>query len=159
MICTLSTIFGLTASVAHAADPSVPATSATSATSAKAAVEKALTQPLAEREAERSRFSRAAIPARQRTVRIVDPSAHLDLRGAEFIAFTIDEQRGRQHVLSKDALTGCVYPKSGAVFVKRGDAHYPAGLLLGKTSKKAGAHVCVEAKIEVAQGGQPGLTR
>jgi hypothetical protein len=148
VICTLSAIFGLMASVAHASDP---------ADSAKTTVEKALTHPLAHREATQSRFSRVAIPARTRTVRIVDSSAHRDSRGWEFFAFSIDEERGRQHVLSKDALTGCVYPKSGEVFVKRGDSHYPAALLLGKTSKKPEAQVCVEAKVEVAQGGQHGL--
>jgi hypothetical protein len=135
--------------VAHASDP---------AASAKTTVEKALIQPLAQREANQSRLSRAAIPARTRTVRIVDASAHRDARGAEFVAFSIDEQRGLQHVLSKDALTGCVYPKSGEVFVKRGDSHYPAGLLLGKTSKKTEAQVCVEAKVEVAQAAQHGVT-
>ena len=149
VICALSAILGLTASVAHASDL---------AASAKTTVERVLTQPLAQREATQSRFSRAAIPARTRTVRIVDASAHRDSRGSEFIAFSIDEQRGRQHVLSKDALTGCVYPKSGEVFVKRGASHYPAWLLLGKTSKKAEAHVCVEAKVEVAQAAQHGLT-
>jgi hypothetical protein len=146
VICAL--FFGLTASVAHASDP---------AASAKTTVEKALTLPLAEREANRSRFSRVAIPARTRTVRIVDASAQRDSRGSEFFAFSIDEQRGWQKVLSRDGLTGCVYPKSGEVFVKRGDSHYPAGLLLGKTSKKAEPHVCVEVNVEVAQGGQDDL--
>ena len=149
MICALSALLGLTASVAYASDP---------AASAKATVERELTQPLAEREATRSRFSRVAIAARAQTVRIVDASARRDSRGADFFAFSIDERRGWQHVLSRDAFTGCVYPKSGEVFVKRGDSYYPAGLLLGKTSKKADAHVCVEAKVEVAQDGH-GLTR
>jgi len=147
--CALSAIFGLTASVALASDP---------VASAKTTVERALTQPLAQREATQSRFSRAAIPARTRSVRMTDTSARRDLRGSEFFAFSIDERRGWQQVLSKDALTGCVYPKSGEVFIKRGDSHYPAGLLLGKTSRKAEAQVCVEAKVEVAQGGQRGLT-
>jgi hypothetical protein len=149
VICALSAIFGLTASVAHASDP---------AASAKRTVEEALTQPLAEREAPHPLLSRTTIPARTRTVRIVDASARRDPRGSEFFAFSIDERRGWQQVLSKDALTGCVYPKSGEVFVKRGDAHYPAAMLLGKTAKKAEAHVCVEAKVEVAQVGQHGLT-
>jgi hypothetical protein len=145
----MSAIFGLTASVVHASDP---------ADAARTTVEKTLTQPLGQREAMHSRFSRAAIPARTRTVRVVDASARRDLRGAEFFAFSIDERRGWQGVVSRDALTGCVYPKSGEVFVKRGDAHYPAGLLLGQTSTKAEAHVCAEVKVEVAQGGRPGPT-
>jgi hypothetical protein len=125
--------------------------------SAQNTVEKALTEPLARQEAEQSRFSRAAIPPRSRTVRITDESPHRDVEGRVFLVFSIDERRGRRHVLAKDALTGCVYPKSGEVFVKRGDSHYPARLLLGKTSKKAAAHVCVDVKPEVAQGGPPGL--
>jgi len=79
-----------------------------------------------------------------RTVRILDERARRDLRGAEFFAFSIDERRGIQKVVAQDAITGCVYPGSGDVFVKRGDSHYPVGLLLGQTSKKAEAHVCVE---------------
>ena len=135
-------IFGLTASVAHASDPE---------TSARTTVEKALTQPLAQQEAKRSRYSRAAIAPRVRTVRVLDQRAHRDLRGAEFFAFSIDERRGLRAALQKDAVTGCVYPRSGEVFVARGDSHYPAGLLLGKTSTKADAHVCVESNVQVAQ--------
>jgi hypothetical protein len=125
--------------VANASDP--PA-------SAKTTVERALTEPLGRRETTRSRFSRAAIPARTRTVRILDESPHRDVRGSEFFAFSIDERRGWQQVLAKDALTGCVYPKSGDVFVKRGGSHYPVGLLLGRTSKKAEAHVCVALRAQ-----------
>jgi hypothetical protein len=121
--------------VANASDPP---------TSAKTAVERALTQPLARQEARRSRLTRAEIPARARTVRILDASARRDLRGSEFFAFTIDERRGWQKVLTENAITGCVYPSSGDVFIKRRDSYYPAGLLLGQTSKKADAHVCVE---------------
>jgi hypothetical protein len=144
VICALSAIFGLTASVARASDP---------AASARTTVEKVLTEPLAQREARQARFSRAAIAPRTRVARILDERAHRDLRGAEFFAFTIDERRGLRGALTRDAVKGCVYPTSGEVFVVRGDSHYPAGLLLGKTSKKAEAHVCVEAKITVAQGG------
>jgi hypothetical protein len=125
--------------VANASDP--PA-------SAKTTVEKVLTEPLGRRETKQYRFSRAAAPPRTRTVRILDERARRDVRGSEFFAFSIDERRGWQQVLAKDALTGCVYPKSGDVFVKRGDSHYPVGLLLGQTSKKAEAHVCVEPRAE-----------
>jgi hypothetical protein len=133
-------MFGLSSSAANA-DPPV---------SAKTTVERTLTQPLARQEARRSRFSRAAIPARTRTVRVLDERARLDVRGAEFFAFSIDERHGWEGVLTKDALKGCVYPRSGEVFIKRGDSHYPAGLLLGQTSKKAETHVCVEQKPQVA---------
>ena len=135
-ICVLSAVLGLASSLASASDP--PA-------SAKTTVERALTEPLARQEARRSRLSRAAIPARARTVRILDERARRDLRGSEFLAFSIDERHGWQGAVAKNAITGCVYPGSGDVFVKRGDSHYPAGLLLGQTSKKAEAHVCVES--------------
>lgn len=141
-VCALLAIFGLTASVAHASDPVASATMT---------VEKVLTVPLAKQEATRSRYSRAAIAPRTRTVRVLDQRPHQDLKGAEFFAFSIDEQRGYRAVLRKDAVTGCIYPNSGEVFVTRGDSHYPAGLLLGKTSKKAEAHVCVESKVQVAK--------
>ena len=134
-ICVLSAAFGLASLVANASDPP---------TSAKAAVEKALTEPLARQEARRSRLTRAEIPARARTVRILDERAHRDVRGSEFFTFTIDERRGWQKVLTRDAITGCVYPNSGEVFIKRRDSYYPAGLLLGQTSKKAETNVCVE---------------
>jgi hypothetical protein len=141
-LCALLAIFGLTVSVANASDP---------AASARSTVQEALTEPLAHLEARRSRYSRAAIAPRVRTVRLLDERAHRDLRGAEFFAFSVDERRGFRAVLHKDAVTGCVYPNSGEVFVVRGDSHYPAGLLLGKTSKKAEAHVCVESKAQVAK--------
>jgi hypothetical protein len=150
-ICVLSAVFGLTSSVASASDPTA---------SAKTTVERSLTEPLARQEARRSRFSRVAIPARTRTVRILDERARQDLRGSEFFAFSIDERHGWHNILAKDAITGCVYPKSGDVFVKRGDSHYPVGLLLGQTSKKAEAHVCVEssdgAAAATAQPVNPG---
>jgi hypothetical protein len=134
-ICVLSAIFGLTFSAANASDP--PA-------SAQTTVERTLTEPLARQEARRSRLSRGEIPARKRTVRILDERARRDARGSEFFTFSIDERRGWQKVLVKDAITGCIYPSSGDVFVKRGDSLYPAGLLLGQKSKKAEGNVCVE---------------
>jgi hypothetical protein len=139
----LAAFFALTSSAADASDPR---------DTAKTTLDKALTA-LAQREAAQSRFSRAMIPPKTRMVRILDESARRDLRGSAFFAFSIDERRGLQAVVSKDALTGCVYPESGEVFIKRGDSHYPMGLLLGKTSKKAEAHVCGEPKVQVAQGG------
>ena len=83
-------------------------------------------------------------------MRILDVSPRRDVRGSEFFAFSIDERHGWEDVLTKNTLTGCVYPSSGDVFIKRGDSHYPAGMLLGQTSKKAEAHVCVEQKAQVA---------
>src|SRR5262245_27437844 len=126
---TTGLILGLAASAAHASEPA-------SSTSAKTTVERGLIAPLAQKEDRQSRFSRAAIPARERSVRILDQSPRRDLRGAAFFAFSIDERRGWQRVLARDVLTGCVYPQSGEVFIKRGDSLYRAGLLLGKPSQK-----------------------
>src|SRR4051812_28678947 len=105
VICVLSTIFGLTSLSARASDPPP---------SAQTAVDNELIKPLARREGRQSRFSRVVIPARTRTARILE-GAHRDTRGSEFFRFSIDERRGMQQVLFKDALTGCVYPQSGDV--------------------------------------------
>ena len=49
-----------------------------------------------------------------------------------------------------DSITGCSYVGGPQLFVKRGDAYYPSGLMLGKKSRKADPQVCVEAAGEVA---------
>ena len=62
---------------------------------ATAVVEKQLVKPLAEKEARRSRFSRAYIPPQARRVRVVDHERSTDGRGAEFLPFAVDERPGR----------------------------------------------------------------
>jgi len=61
---------------------------------ALAVVEKQLVKPLAQKEAGRSRFSRAYIPPHARRVRVLDRERSTDGRGAEFVAFAVDERSG-----------------------------------------------------------------
>ena len=42
-------------------------------------------------------------------------------------------------------MTGCVYPATGAIFLKSGDQHRPAEFMLGKKVKPAESHVCTAA--------------
>jgi hypothetical protein len=109
---------------------------------ARNAVERELVTPLTEKEQYRSRFSRAYIPPRDRRVRIL--ASRKDANGNTFASFAIDEGRAGapEDSWRKDTITGCVYEESGAVFVNRGKAWYPAAMLLGKTADAAGADVC-----------------
>lgn len=135
LVLTLLVLLLPTARRASATPPEETAEAA-----ATAVVEKQLVKPLGEKEARRSRFSRAYIPPRARRVRVPDGERATDGRGAEFVAFAIDERSG---VLPpgkvddadrwrKDAIVGCVYPARGEVFIKRGDKFFGAGLLLGQ---------------------------
>jgi hypothetical protein len=112
-------------------------------------VEKQLVKPLADKESRRSRFSRAYLPPQARRVRVLDRQRSTDGRGAEFVAFAVDERSG---VLAgpaaddsgwrKDAIVGCVYPTRDETFVKRGDKFFRAGLLLGQKTPAADDTVC-----------------
>jgi hypothetical protein len=54
-----------------------------------------------------------------------------DKQGREFVPFSVDVRFGNgewQH----DDVVGCAYRASGNLFVQRGDAYFPAALLLGK---------------------------
>jgi hypothetical protein len=115
-----------------------------------ALVEKQLVKPLANKEASRSRFSRAYIPPQARRVRVLDRERATDGKGAEFVAFAVDE---RSRVLApqagddsgrwrKDAIVGCVYPARDEIFIKRGDKFFGAGLLLGQKTAVADDTVC-----------------
>jgi hypothetical protein len=125
---------------------------------ATAVVEKQLVKPLADKEAHRSRFSRAYIPPQARRVRVLDRERSTDGRGAEFVAFALDERSG---VLAakvaddsdrwrKDAIVGCVYPARDEVFIKRGDKFFGAGLLLGQKTAAADDVVCRPAPTRTA---------
>jgi hypothetical protein len=116
---------------------------------AAAVVQKQLVAPLAEKEAGRSRFSRAYIPPQARRVRVLDAEPSTDSRGAEFVAFAVD-QRSRGFARDaaddagwrKDAIVGCVYPERDEVFIKRGGKFFRAGLLLGQKNIAADDTVC-----------------
>ena len=100
-------------------------------------VEKQLVRPLAQKEGGRSHFSRSYVPPRERRVRVLESARSTDGRGAEFVAFAVDERSGffgddDSSRWRKDAIVGCVYPARGEIFIKRGDKYFGAGLLLGQ---------------------------
>jgi hypothetical protein len=105
-----------------------------------AVVEKQLVKPLADKEARRSRFTRAYIPPQTRRVRVLDSQRSTDGRGAEFVAFAVDERSGKFAPRAgddsghwrQDAIVGCVYPAREEVFIRRGDKFFAVGLLLGQ---------------------------
>lgn len=110
-------------------------------------IERALLQPLAAHDDHRSRFARVVQPPTQRTARVLDTQPKKDSQGGAFVTFAVDEVRGRAKVVTKDVLTGCVYPATGELFVKRGDVYYPAAFLVGKTKDKAPSHVCTSPTL------------
>ena len=114
---------------------------------ASALVQTALVEPLAAKERQRSKFSRAAMPAQERRVRILDEQPRKDAQGAAFVRFAVDARHG---VLDDSdagwnlaAITGCAYVERGEVFVKKGDQFRAAAFLLGKNVKAAPAETCV----------------
>jgi hypothetical protein len=129
---------------------------------AEATVKKELIQPLAAKELQRSRFSRARMPATARRVRVLDTAERQDDKGKTFVTFAIDARHGRYSDLEeglddlpqqapkkekddgwrKDAITGCVYLASNEVFIKQGEGFRPAGILMGKKVKTAPEHTC-----------------
>jgi hypothetical protein len=120
------------------------------AAKARALIEERFLEPLAAKEAQRSRFSRALPPPQQRRVRVLDEAPKADAQGGEFHAFAIDERHGWADDDVKSpwreaTMTGCVYPRTGAIFLKSGDQHRPAEFMLGKRVKPADAHVCIAA--------------
>ena len=127
------------------------------AVEAAAVVERQLVKPLGEKEARRSRFSRAYLPPQARRVRVLDRQRSTDGRGAEFLAFAVDERpRGFAPRAADDsgrwreeAIVGCVYPARDEVFIKRGDKFFGAGLLLGQKTAAADEAVCRPAPTRI----------
>jgi hypothetical protein len=119
--------------------------------SASSVVQVKLLDPLQKKEASRSHFSRAAMPPMARRVRILDTAAQRDTKGRSFVQFAIDESRGL--VLAnekqgsdanwfKNVITGCVYPETGEVLIKRGEVYLTSSVLLGQPSSAASTDVC-----------------
>jgi hypothetical protein len=134
---------------------------------AAAMVEAQLVKPLADKEARQNRFSRAYIPPQARRVRVLDGERSTDGRGAEFVAFAIDERSGviarkaadDDKRWRKDAIVGCVYPARGELFVKRGDKFFGAGLLLGKKTAATDEAVCRPAQVRLAGDSRSSLEK
>ncbi len=92
-------------------------------------VQEGLLKPLAEREGG-SRFSRERPPPRERRARLTESKPSLDKRGRAFVGFAVDVRFGE--TWRENDMVGCVYQKTGELYVKRGDAYRPAAFVLGK---------------------------
>jgi len=80
-------------------------------------------------------------------VRLVDAEPQRDATGASFVSFAVDARRGwgdakDEASWTKAAITGCVYPELGTVFIKRGTAFHPAAAAMGKKTKAAPESTC-----------------
>jgi hypothetical protein len=117
---------------ARAETPQAPADAA-------AVVTRTFLEPLAKRDAERPKFSRMPPPPDERKVRIT-AAAVTDATGAAFQAFAVDARRGE--TWTKDVMAGCVYPSSGAVYVRSGEDLLPAAAYLGQKWEKPAASTC-----------------
>jgi len=92
-------------------------------------VEAGILTPLAEHSG--SRFSRSRPPPRERRVRVTQASLSRDAQGREFVPFSVDVRFGSGDWQENDII-GCAYRGSGNLYVKRGEAYFPASILLGK---------------------------
>jgi hypothetical protein len=127
--------------------------SAPDAQAAEARVKSGLLEPLAAKEREQSKFSRARLPAQERRVR-VDQTPQIDARGAVFYTFAVDARHG---IRRKDdegwkmaTVTGCAYA-NGDLYVKNGERHRPAAFLLGKNLKPVAEHICAAATVTASK--------
>ncbi len=112
-------------------------------------MQKALVQPLEAQYRDRPRFSRGALPPRAMRLRVLDAEAKVDSAGGRFARFAIDECHGLGSPTDlsdckwqEAALSGCVYPETGGVFVTRGYEALPAAAMLGKRVGAAPAQTC-----------------
>ncbi len=105
---------------------------------ARRQVEVGLLEPLAARESKR-RFSRERPPPHERRVRVTDSALVRDAHGREFLPFAVDIRYAADW--QANDIVGCAYPENGKLFVKRGDAYFPAALMLGKETEPV-AGVC-----------------
>jgi hypothetical protein len=92
-------------------------------------VEAGIVKPLAEHAP--SRFSRSRPAPRERRARITASALSRDAKGRDFIPFAVDVRFGAGE-WKQDDIVGCAYRTSGSLFVKRGEAYYPAAVLFGK---------------------------
>jgi hypothetical protein len=99
-----------------------------------AAVKKELIKPLALKDASRSKYSRVPSPPADRQVRVPDAAPKTDKNGKQFVNFVVDAKQWDEW--NRAAMSGCVYPDSGEVFVKRGDGFRPAAQFVGAGGKK-----------------------
>ena len=147
---TLALVVAIAQAFASHPPPLSAKSSAAHDSPAKAMILTKLLEPLEKKEANRSRFSRAAMPPQARRIRILDEAPRTDAQGRSFVAFAIDETRfgapaGEEIPESswfKDAIKGCVYPQIGEVLIQRGETYYASAMLLGEAPPTAPAEVC-----------------
>ena len=120
---------------------------------AQTVVQTKLVNPLSEKEAARTRFSRVLRPTPIMRVRVTDPQPQQDARGSAYMTFAVDSCNrfvpGKGDCWQQAAITGCVYPQSGQVFVQRGDQFFPADVMLGKKADSA-SNVCQSSAAAAA---------
>lgn len=119
---------------------------------AQSLVQNKLVTPLSAKESERSRFSRVLRPAPVMRVRMTAPEPQKDAAGAAYMSFAVDTCYGFRRTADcwqKAAITGCVYPGSGQIFVQRGTDYFPAEIMLGKRAGQA-ATVCAPPTLAQA---------
>lgn len=122
-------------------------------------VQQKLRRPLAMKEQEHSKFSRARLPPQDRRLRL--QQAAVDATGATFVAFAVDSRHGfadSDDAWRADAIVGCVYPGRDEVFIRRGDEVRPAAMLLGKKTKAAPATTCTAHGPTTASAAAPSTT-
>ena len=78
-----------------------------------------------------SRFTRARPPPHERRVRVTQATPTRDSQDREFVPFSVDVRFDTGDWKLND-IVGCAYRASGSLFVKRGEAYFPAALLFGK---------------------------
>jgi len=111
----------LVPSLAWADEPSVSAW-------AEKTVRDGLIKPLAQR-AKRS-FSRETPPPHDSRVRVLSTTAITDKSGRDYVPFAIDDRYGGEW--NQNTIEGCVYRKTGYLFVKIGEEYRPSSFLFGK---------------------------
>ncbi|MGE0868637.1 MAG: hypothetical protein AB7P03_08745 [Kofleriaceae bacterium] len=140
----IAVTIALTSSLASAGSDTAPTTADI--------VKEKLIRPLAAKDREQSKFSRARLPPQARRVRVLDAQPRVDSTGAAFYAFAVDAKHGwaeddSAESWQRSAITGCVYPASGEVFIKRGKAYHPATAALGKKTKAAPESTCSATQL------------
>ncbi len=68
-------------------------------------------------------------------MRVTQATVSRDKQGRDFVAFAVDIRFGGDW--QQNDIVGCAYRTSGALFIKRGDAYFPAALLFGKDVEPA----------------------
>lgn len=122
--------------------PSLAGAEPSAKESAKNRVNSGLLKALSQQDAERSRFSRVIQPPRERRLRLLSNAALYDEKGRAFFPYATDVRYGEEW---HEGISGCVYYKSGQIFVRLDDEYRPVAFLLGEDVAPVKG-VCTERK-------------